>query len=76
MSKINIGNTEVPKPLEVLGKEEMYYYVDLANLQLYGHDCNYFYGEDKYRLSAGLVHATKENAIAHAEALLAVVKGE
>lgn len=71
---VTIGDTSFPKPcMDELKDGQIYYIADLGDLRLYSEfTYNGDYGDsvDRRLLKRGLVHLTKENAIAHAKALI------
>lgn len=73
---ITIGDVSFPKPqTEYLLKDETYYMPDITKSDLYRWEYWEFDGHDKQALKNGMVHLTKENAIAHAKALIKLSGG-
>jgi len=72
---ININGHEVPEPVrEKLGDDQTYYTVALTSpSSIIGYDWNGD-GIDLMLLKSGLIHLTREAAVAHAEALLSFTK--
>lgn len=74
---ITVGGVSFPKPESVEPEAgTMYYIAYLDNLSPY---LNYVWRDtiiDRRRLKTGVVHLSKENAIAHAKALIKLSGGE
>lgn len=73
---ININGHKVPEPVrEPLAYEMNYFIPDITSTKLFGFS---WIGSDfdKYCLESGLIHLTKEDAIAHAKALLSFTQQE
>lgn len=69
---IMINGHEVPEPLRLMPKDGDDYFIAETDYDL-DPDTPYEWESDEvdiYRFNAGLIHATKEAAIAHAKALL------
>lgn len=74
---ININGHEVPEPVrEPLKKLNRYWFVDFSENRCFcesewdGDEMDYF------RLQLGLIHLTKESAIAHTKALLSFTRSD
>lgn len=73
---ITINGREVPEPVREPSPSAEYWCVDLhSTMFTHRHD---FYNDEtlKYCLKLGLVHLTREAAIAHAEALLSFTRSD
>lgn len=71
---ITIGGIEVPAPLTSVGELKIVYIVSIANQKLYFGA--YVENLTSYDIERGYAHATEENAIAHAKALIAISGGK
>lgn len=74
---ITVGDVSFPKPYhgEMLYKQE-YYYPIMDYASLFGSNTWENDRADLFLMKKGLVHLTKENAIAHAKALIKLSGGE
>lgn len=73
---ITIGDVSFPKPItESLDYDETYYVSDLTDPRMYWEFAWSNSSQDYTYLSLGLIHLTKENAIAHAKALIKLSGG-
>lgn len=73
---ITVAGIEFPKPEATkLDKDTKYYYPKPTYIDLY--DIAHWSDSwlDKFKLSANMIHLTKENAIAHAKALIKLSGG-
>jgi hypothetical protein len=72
---IKVNGFDVPEPvLEPLGRGTEYFFASVSNLEFAG-SARWWGEEDKVDfiwLSRGLIHLKKENAIAHAKAMLGI----
>lgn len=74
---ITVGDVSFPKPESVAPTHgTMYYIPDLNSFGTYGSHIWDGWEFDHQMLKTGLVHLTKENAIAHAKALIKLSGGE
>ena len=70
---IMVNGFKVPKPLDVAPEHlEQFFYPEFAESDLSDSDTWQNHIVDKNRLKAGVCHATKEAAIAHAKAMLGI----
>lgn len=73
---IKIGDMEVPEPLrEMPSDDTTYYYVDTGYQDLYDFESWEGSKSDLHRFNHGFCHLTKDAAISHAKALIAVSGG-
>ena len=76
-SDININGREIPCPVrKPLGHRKKYWFVSFWGEALVENDAWNGAIIDHARLKRGLVHSTKEAAIAHAEALLSFTRSD